>query len=146
MLVLDTSAVSTVMHRVQSSLGRLAEHSPGDIVLCAPVAAEISFGLELLGAKTRRRKLLEGEYRRLREIVRWADWTESAAWRFGLFKAQLRSRGRAIDDLDAIIAAIAFELGAQVATHNAKHFRQLEGVDVDDWGPPPVRSRTESKR
>ena len=136
MIVLDTSAVSTVMHRLQSSLERLAEHTPADIVLSAPVAAEVSFGLARLGATTKRRRLLEREYRELREIVRWADWTESAAWQFGLLKARLRSRGRVVDDLDIAIGSIAIEIGARVATHNAKHFRELEGVEVDDWGPP----------
>lgn len=136
MIILDTSAVSTVMHRLKSSLERLAEHSPADIVLSAPVAAEVSLGLARLGTTTKRRRLLEGEYRRLREIVRWVDWTESAAWQFGILKARLRSRGRMIDDLDIAIGSIAIEMGARVATHNAKHFRELEGVDVDDWGPP----------
>ena len=75
MLVLDTSAVSTVMHRVPHSLDRLAELSPAEIVLSAPVAAEVSFGLARLGATTKRRRLLADEYRKLRELARWADWT-----------------------------------------------------------------------
>ena len=136
MLVLDTSAVSTVMHRVPRSLERLADYSPADIVLSAPVAAEISFGLALLGSRSKRRRLLASEYQKLREVARWVDWTEPAAWQFGLLKAQLRSRGRVIDDLDIAIGSVAIQLGARVATHNAKHFRELEGVEVDDWGPP----------
>lgn len=135
-LVLDTSAVSTVMHRVPSSLKRLAVYSPKDIVLCAPVAAEVSFGLARLGAKTKRRKLLTAEYQRLRDVVRWVDWTESAALRFGSLKARLYSGGRIIDDFDIAIGSIAVELDARLATHNAKHFRELEGLEVDDWGPP----------
>ena len=136
MLVLDTSALSTVMHRVERSLERLAEHSPADIVLCAPVAAEVSFGLARLGEATKRRKLLTAEYRKLREAVYWADWSEPAAWRFGVMKAELYTRGRIVDDLDIAIGSIAMELDARVATHNAKHFRELSGVEVDDWGPP----------
>ncbi|MGH9318662.1 MAG: type II toxin-antitoxin system VapC family toxin [Vicinamibacteria bacterium] len=136
MLVLDTSAVSTVMHRQRPSLERLAARSPSEIVLAAPVAAEISFGLARLGATTRRRRLLEGEYRRLRELVRWADWNEAAAWQFGILKARLFERGRIIDDLDIAIGSIAIQLGARLATHNAKHFQALEGVEVEDWGPP----------
>ena len=136
MLVLDTSAVSTVMHRVPRSLERLADYSPADIVLSAPVAAEVSFGLARLGARTKRRRLLASEYQKLREVARWVDWTEPAAWQFGLLKAKLRSRGRVIDDLDIAIGSVAMQLGARVATHNAKHFRELEGVEVEDWGPP----------
>jgi len=136
MLVLDTSAVSTVMHRAPRSLERLAARSPSEIVLAAPVAAEISFGLARLGAATKRRRLLESEYRRLRELVRWVDWTESAAWQFGVLKAKMLTRGKIIDDFDIAIASIAVEMDARLATHNAKHFLAVEGLDVDDWGPP----------
>jgi predicted nucleic acid-binding protein len=136
MVVLDTTAASTIMHRVPASLNRLAKHAPGDVVLASPVAAEISFGLARLGPSTKRRRLLEGEYRRLRELVRWADWSEAAAWQFGIFKARLFARGRVIDDFDIAIGSIAVQLGARLATHNARHFLEIEEIDVDDWGPP----------
>lgn len=137
MLVLDTSALSTVMHRVASSLERLAAQSPAEVVLCAPVAAEISFGLARVGARSKRRKLLAAEYQKIRAVVRWADWSEAAAWQFGILKAELYSRGRIIDDLDIAIGSIATQMDARVATHNAKHFRELDGVEVEDWGAPP---------
>jgi hypothetical protein len=57
------------------------------------------------------------EYRRLRELVRWADWSEAAAWQFGVFKARLFARDRIIDDLDIAIGSIAVQLGARLATH-----------------------------
>ena len=136
MLVLETSAVSTVMHRVRLSLERLAAHSPSAIVLSAPVAAEVSFGLARLGKGTKRRRLLTAEYQKLREVVRWVDWSEEAAWQFGVLKAKLYAGGRIIDDLDIAIGSIAVHMHARVATHNAKHFRELEGVEIEDWGPP----------
>lgn len=139
-LVLDTSAVSSVMHRVQESLDRLRRYRPADIVLTAPVAAEISFGLNRLAPRSRRRRLLENEYRRLREVVTWADWSEPAALEFGRQKAVLFSRGDVIDDMDIVIASIAMQLAAGVATHNAKHFAVMEGLEVDDWGPPLGRT------
>ncbi len=136
MIVLDTSAVSTIMHRVPASLEKLRGYQPADIVLAAPVAAEISFGLHRLPARSRRRRLLEDEYRQLREVVRWANWEESAAFEFGRQKAWLASRGEIIDDLDIAIGSIAIRLAARLATHNAKYFRRLQGLAVEDWGPP----------
>ena len=134
MLVLDTSAVSSVMYRVPDSLERLQRYGPSDIVLTAPVAAEISFGLNRLAPRSRRR-LLEDEYRRLRDVVMWADWSEPAALEFGRQKAILFSSGDVIDDMDIAIASVAIQLAAGVATHNAKHFRVIDGLEVDDWGP-----------
>ena len=136
MIVLDTSAVSTVMHRSPASLEHLQRYRPEEIVLVAPVAAEISFGLHRLPARSRRRRLLEEEYRQLRSIVRWVDWDESAALEFGKQKARLFSRGEIVDDLDIAIGSISVQLGATLATHNAKHFRQLQGLTVEDWGAP----------
>ena len=137
MFVLDTSAASTIMHRVPASLDRLAKHAPADVVLASPpVAAEISFGLAQLGPSTKRRRLLEGEYRRLRELVRSAR-TGTRPRRGNSVSSRRGSSPEVgiIDDLDIAIGSIAAQLGARLATHNARHFRELE-IDVNDWGPP----------
>ena len=138
MIVLDTSALSTIMHRIPASLQKLRRYIPADVVLVTPVAAEISFGLHRLPPRSKRRRILEEEYRRLRETVQWADWDEPAAMEFGRQKARLVSRGEIIDDLDIAIGSIAIRLGAKVATHNAKHLCRLQGLDVEDWGAPVV--------
>jgi predicted nucleic acid-binding protein len=133
MVVLDTSAASAVMHRLPSALERLARLKPGDIVLTSPVAAEIRFGLERLDPRSRRRRRLDGEYRRLRGLVRWEDWTEEAANEFGRQKARLAERGEIVEDMDIAVGAIACALGASVATLNRRHFSRFEGLAVDDW-------------
>jgi len=136
MIVLDTSALSTIMHRIPASLEKLRRYRPADVVLVTPVAAEISFGLHRLPPRSKRRRILEEEYRRLREVVQWADWDEPAAAEFGRQKARLVSRGEIIDDLDIAIGSIAIRFGARLATHNAKHLCRLQGLDVEDWGAP----------
>lgn len=133
-LLLDTSALSAAMHRVPSALERLRSLEPWSVVLCAPVAAEIHYGLANLPAGSNRRRLLEEEYRRIREVVRWANWDEEAAHAFGQLKADLRRKGTPIDDLDLAISSIALTLGAVVATANTRHFSRVEGLSVEDWG------------
>ncbi len=133
MLVLDTSALSGVMHRDPVCLERLERHPPEDVLLCAPAAAEIAYGLALLEPRTRRRRLLEAEYARIRDAVTWVDWTEDAAVRFGAVKAELRRKGRPADDLDVAIASIALSRGAALATRNVRHFAPIHGLAVDDW-------------
>jgi tRNA(fMet)-specific endonuclease VapC len=133
MLVLDTSAVSAVMHGLEFALERLRAERPSEVVLVAPVAAEIAFGLARLAGGSRRRRLLEDEYLGLRNAVRWADWTEDAAGEFGRQKARLEKAGRMIEDVDIAIAAIALVLDARVATLNAKHFKRIGGLSVEDW-------------
>jgi tRNA(fMet)-specific endonuclease VapC len=133
MVVLDTSAVSAVMHGIPAAMERLRAESPKDIVLVAPVAAEICFGLERLPRASKRRRLLAGEYARLRAVVRWEDWTEEAASEFGRQKARLMKLGTIIEDFDLAIGAVAIVLGARLATLNVKHLGRLHGVAIDDW-------------
>ena len=133
MLLLDTSAVSALMHRRRTALELLRYEDPSGVYLCTPVAAEIEFGLSLLASDSHRRILLDREYRRLRAAVRFQDWGESAAAEFGLCKARLRERGKPIEDMDLIVASIALTLSARLATINTRHFARIEGLQVVDW-------------
>lgn len=133
-LVLDTSVVSALMRRESGALERLKALRPGDLVLCAPVAAEIRFGLDRLQVGSRRRVLLEEEYERLRAVLPWSDWTEEAALEFGHQKAILERTGTPVGDMDVIIASVALSVGAGVATVNVKDFAKLEALTVEDWG------------
>jgi tRNA(fMet)-specific endonuclease VapC len=132
LIVLDTSAISAVMHRIPSALERLRAFVPDNVVLASPVAAELRYGLERL-PRSRRRRLLETEYQRLRDVLRWEDWNEAAAVEFGRQKARLDKLGIIIEDFDIAIGSIAIALGATLATSNAKHLGRLERVALDDW-------------
>jgi predicted nucleic acid-binding protein len=133
MLVLDTSAMSAVMHGIEGAIDRLRDEAPEQVLLVAPVAAEIQFGLERLTLGSRRRRLLEAEYNRLRRMLRWEDWTEEAAVEFGRQKARLMRTGSVIEDFDIAIGSIALVLDARLATLNVKHLARIRGLTVEDW-------------
>ena len=137
MLLLDTSVVSALMRHDESAMRRLQNWRPGDIVLCACVAAEIRYGLERLEKGSRRRLRLEAEYGRLRDAVAWESWTEAAALEYGRIKASMERSGTPLDDMDLIIASIAFALGATVATRNPRHFTAIPDLAVESWADPP---------
>jgi tRNA(fMet)-specific endonuclease VapC len=132
-LLLDTTAVSDLMHRRPWALDRLRQLKPMEVLLSAPVLAEIRFGLERLEPGSRRRALLEAELDTLQGIVGWADWDEPAARRFGALKASLQAAGAPVDDMDLVIASIAMTLDAAVATSNVKHFERVDGLAVENW-------------
>jgi predicted nucleic acid-binding protein len=134
MLVLDTSAASAVMHGMEAAVARLRVERPQDVILLSPVAAEIRFGLERLTRGSRRRRLLEGEYARLRAVVCFEDWSEAAAEEFGRQKARLSRTGTIIEDFDVAIGSAAVVLGARLATLNARHMARLQGLAIEDWG------------
>jgi predicted nucleic acid-binding protein len=133
MLVLDTSAISAVMHGIEGAIDRLRDEAPEQVLLVAPVAAEIQFGLERLTPGSRRRRLLEAEYNRVRRMLRWEDWTEEAAVEFGRQKARLMRIGSVIEDFDIAIGSIALVLDARLATLNVKHLARIRGLTVEDW-------------
>lgn len=139
MIVLDTSALSAIMHGQQGAEERLHRERPDDVVLVSPVAAEIRFGLERLARGSRRRRLLEAEYARIRGVIRFEEWTEEAADEFGRQKARLVKLGAIIEDFDIAIGSIAIVLGARLATLNAKHLRRLTGLEVQDWTQTKTR-------
>lgn len=133
MLVLDTSALSAVMHDIEPAKERLRKLEPGDVILAAPVAAEIHYGLARLESGSKRRRLLEEAYRLVRRTIRFLDWNEPAVEEFGRLKAELERRGAKLDDFDLAIASVAMSFGADVATMNVRHFARIEGLVVEDW-------------
>jgi tRNA(fMet)-specific endonuclease VapC len=58
---------------------------------------------------------------------------ESAARRFGLLKADLEATGEPLDDLDLQIASIALENNLPLLTNNARHFKRIEGLQLQNW-------------
>jgi tRNA(fMet)-specific endonuclease VapC len=131
--LIDTTVVSDIMRRDPACLERLRSLEPRQVVLSAPVAAEIHFGLQRLDPDSRRRNLLEQEYHRLRACVSWADWTEHAAEVFGRLKATVQSAGTPVDDMDLIISSVASSLDAAVATSNVRHFGLIPDLEIVDW-------------
>ena len=132
-LVLDTSVVSAIMRREEATLRRLQAAHPADLVICAPVAAEIAFGLWRLPEGSRRRTLLSVEYERMRRVLPWLDWTEAAALAFGRQKDALERAGTPAGDMDVIIGSVAIAMGGGVATANARDFQRMQGLHVEDW-------------
>ena len=132
-LYLDTSAVSLLMRHDEHAVSKLRDRTPQDCVICAPVVAEICFGLACLPGGSKKHSLLTREFQKLRSVLAYADWTEEAAFHFGTMKAALRESGRTVDDMDIAIASCARSVGAHVATANAKHFRVIDGLLVEDW-------------
>lgn len=144
MIVLDTSVLSRAMRRDPAVLAHAALHPPGQLILTAPVAAEIWFGLSRLPSDSQRRRLLTSEFQRWKRVLRWQDWGETAAEMFGVQKASLEVRGALIDDWDIAIGASAIVLGGSVATCNPRHFTRLTDLHVMDWSRMPRPSQHSS--
>ena len=50
-----------------------------------------------------------------------------------MIKSQLEFQGTPLDDFDFVIAASALAHNLILVTNNEKHFRRVEGLELDNW-------------
>jgi predicted nucleic acid-binding protein len=101
------------------------------LFLCAPVLAELRYGVERL-PEGARRTALQTAVNRIRDEGfrdRILPFDIPAAEEYGRLVAAREHRGRPIDTIDAQIAAIASVNRLALATRNTAHFDHL-GLEV----------------
>ncbi len=57
----------------------------------------------------------------------------SVAETFGMIKSDLELQGTPLDDFDLVVAASALAHNLILVTNNEKHFRRVEGLELDNW-------------
>jgi len=67
------------------------------------------------------------------QLVETADFDSSCAEIFGNIKSTLLRKGKTIGDVDIQIAATAIANNAILATHNTRHFKHIDGLNLEDW-------------
>lgn len=96
--------------------------------ICMPVLAEIVGGLE---ASASREASWEVACRRLGKLVCW-PFEKPAAYEYGRVFAELKRRGRPMQQIDMMIAAIAFSLGNCTVVSADSDLRAVPGLTVED--------------
>jgi tRNA(fMet)-specific endonuclease VapC len=125
--MLDTDTVSFALKGVGNVAKRILRHKPSHICISAITLAELRFGVE----KKRSPKLdqLVASFVRGIHVVPFDD---AAALQFGKVATSLV--GSPIGQLDALLAAHAITIGAILVTNNTRHFGQVPGLDLENWG------------
>ncbi len=113
--LLDTSVLVDLSKRIEPVVHAFDELvAAGDGVgVCSVAVAEFFAGLP----SDQRPK-----WERFIESLRFWSATERSAIRAGVYRFDLARQGRTISTTDALIAAIAVEAGAIIATENVKDF------------------------
>ena len=128
--LLDTSVCSQPLKR-QPDLAalRLWDRLGAKAATSVVCLAEIEWGLHKMASE--RRWL---EYRNAILPSLHAILPDRAAWsRFASMKARQHALGRTVQDLDLLIAATAVCHDLILATLNARHFSNIEGLRWEDW-------------
>lgn len=136
MIILDTNVVSemfkpTIAPAVAAWIASQRTH---ELFLCAPVIAELRYGVVKLPPGRKRDELAE-RYERLRLEFRSRvfGFDLKAAEAFADIIAARAAAGAPIQTMDAQIAAIGRSRGASVATRNLKDFEGCGVPLIDPW-------------
>jgi tRNA(fMet)-specific endonuclease VapC len=128
--LLDTNTVIARLNGDMRVMARLAAIPPEDVLLCAPVVAELVFGAYL---SARRASNLE-RVERLAAALGVVPFDHAAAHRFGELKAALRSRGIIKTDFDLAIASLALQRSATLVSHDqALLDGAIPALPTEDW-------------
>jgi predicted nucleic acid-binding protein len=132
-IILDTNVVSEPF-RPQPDLRvrNWVDAQPANVLfLCAPVLAEIHFGLERMATGARKDRLRANVERIENDLYRGRilPLDAAAAAEYGRLAIKRERMGRPIKQMDALIAAIALTHGAVLATRDVDDFANL-GLDV----------------
>ncbi|MEO6788664.1 MAG: type II toxin-antitoxin system VapC family toxin [Chthoniobacteraceae bacterium] len=129
--LLDTGIAGDVVYR-RGPVARRAKEArdAGGIVgIATPLLAELLFGAEYSHAPHESRRCI------MRAVAKWPVWTfdRAAAAKYGELAAELKRRGRPMQQNDIQIAAIALTIGSCVVVSKDGDFRDVPGLTVEDW-------------
>lgn len=138
MIFLDTNVLSETMQRAPEPrvLRWLDAHS-SDLATSAVVIGEVRFGLERIRHDERSPRLRAGFEQwlgRLRNRI--FPYDRVSAEIYGVLTGAASLRGLTMSPPDGMIAAIALQHGAALATRNTRHFSFIGLPLIDPWRHP----------
>jgi len=104
----------------------LEAHRQRSLFVTFTIAGELACGTSL-SARQRWREFLDP--------FRVLSSTEDVSWEYGQAYRYLRENGLLIGSNDLWIAATALAYGLPLVTRNARHFRRVPGLEVEEYDP-----------
>lgn len=127
--MLDTNTVSHIIKGTAPAVReRLVGVPMAQVCISAVTEAELRFGVAKRPDSPRLRTAVHEFLLRLDSL----PWESAAAEQYGDLRAALERAGKPLGNLDTLIAAHALAVGAVLVT-NDQAFRQVEGLQVEDW-------------
>jgi len=130
MYYLDTNTCIYFLNGMYKSiLDEFKSHKPEDIKIPALVKAELLLGVE----KSDRKEQNEIVYNKFLEPFEIISFDDESSILYAKIRATLEKRGRIIGPNDLIIAATVMSRKGILITHNTKEFKQISGLQIEDW-------------
>ncbi len=130
--LLDTNHLSAAINRDADLRTKLRDtRLRGDrIGTCVPVLCELQAGLTLTARRDHNQRLLR---ELLREVRTW-PLDHQTALRYGELYHELRRLGRALSQVDIMLAALARQMNATLVSTD-RDFEAVSAVRVECWLP-----------
>ncbi len=128
--LLDADTLSFVVRRIPRVLERLARAHPSSISVSVITLMELEYGL---ARQPEKRPRVEAFLRPLLSQVQVLPFLETDARAAAQCRAVLDERGRSIGAYDVMITGTALSRGMTVVTGNAREYRRIDGLAVEDW-------------
>ncbi len=136
-ILLDTNVISEAMQlRPQPAvMAWIDSQDSGKLWTCTIVIAEVLSGLDLMPGGRRQRELREKAEDMFSTLFAGRIWAfdQAAARAYGAVLKARKALGRPIDEMDALIAAIALTNGATLATRNTPGFEHCGVSLLNPW-------------
>jgi tRNA(fMet)-specific endonuclease VapC len=127
--LLDTNIVIALMKENINVMAQVRRVGRAELWLCAPVEAELWFGVYKSGKREENRQ-------RLLTLLSWlpsVSFSSEATPHFGDIRATLTHIGKPIGPYDLQIAAIARAQSLILVTHNTREFARVPGLTLEGW-------------
>lgn len=140
--LLDSNAVTSLVNKREPLTQRVREARQRGcrIGTCKPVVAELFYGMELSASRDENLVRLR---RGLRQIACWPldrraceTYGRRACETYGRLAAELRRRGRPMQTVDMMLAAIALSLGNCTVVTTDSDLSAVPGLEVENWEAP----------
>jgi len=129
MFLLDTDTIIYSLKGKDSVVQNLAAHQRDPLKISVISLMELYYG----AYKSEKTKANLAKVRRIEKAFDIISVDFSVAETFGMIKSDLEFQGTPLDDFDLVIAASALAHNLILVTNNEKHFRRVEGLELDNW-------------
>ncbi len=127
--LLDTSVCVHALRAHEPTLRRLAELGPDAVALSAMTVAELRYG----ALKSRAPEAASARLDQFLAVLEILAFDAEAAEYHAHGRRALEAAGTPIGERDLVIAATALVHVLVVATANAREFRRVPGLGVEEW-------------
>ena len=127
--MLDTNICIHVIKNYPPELRERFNAVAEQLCISSITLAELHYGAEKSARRLENLRVVAQFCARLEVLA----FPEKAAAHFGQIRAEIERHGTPVGPLDMLIGAHARAEGLTVVTNNAREFRRLPGVRVENW-------------